>query len=200
LTDIVFAKALGGSKLKTIAQGAFRKTQLRTVQIPASVETIGKEAFSEVTNADASFTVTFESGSVLTSIGEKAFYNSSLTSIEIPASTYTLGRSVFEETKKLREVIFAKGSQVGVIPVKAFFNSGLSGELKLPTVLTQIGEAAFQGAKISTIDIFSTVTRIEERAFANWGSNQKIYLPFSRTEADMRWGTAWYRDSNASVY
>ena len=130
LTTVTFEK---GSQLKTIAgdsyDGAFSDcSSLTSIEIPASVETIGKEAFKRCSSLA---TVTFEKGSQLKIIGGgysssshfgtySDYYGafsdcSSLTSIEIPASVETIEATAFKRCSKLTTVTFEKGSQLKTI-------------------------------------------------------------------------------------
>ena len=72
-----------GSQLREIGERAFWNTVIAEVQIPASVQSIGKSAFYECENLQK---VTFTEGSQLKEIGKDAFLWTSLTEIEIPAS------------------------------------------------------------------------------------------------------------------
>ncbi|MDA9072647.1 leucine-rich repeat domain-containing protein, partial [bacterium] len=90
LTNAVVDYYLGSATVAIIvdyssiaAYAFFGATSLTSITIPASVESIGNNAFYL---ASALNTVTFKTGSQLTSIGERAFQSaSSLTSITIPA-------------------------------------------------------------------------------------------------------------------
>ena len=115
LTTVTFEKE---SQLKTIGgdyyYGAFSDcTALTSIEIPASVETIGNTAFSDCSSLA---TVTFEKGSRLKTIGNNAYYRcTSLTSIEIPASVETIEATAFKRCSKLTTVTFEKGSQLKII-------------------------------------------------------------------------------------
>lgn len=116
LTTVTFEKE---SQLKTIGGdyyygGAFSDcTALTSIEIPASVETIGNTAFSDCSSLA---TVTFEKGSRLKTIGNNAYYRcTSLTSIEIPASVETIEKKAFMHCSKLTTVTFEKGSQLKII-------------------------------------------------------------------------------------
>ena len=147
LTTVTFEK---GSQLKTIGggssyYGAFSYcTALTSIEIPASVETIGASAFKGCSKLA---TVTFEKESQLKTIGggysEPNYYGvfsdctaltsieipasvetieaaafkdcSSLTSIEIPASVETIKASAFKGCSSLATVTFENGSQLKTI-------------------------------------------------------------------------------------
>ena len=96
LQTVTFEK---GSKLKTIKNGSIWSgvfescTSLTTIEIPASVETIGYDAFFGCSSLK---TVTFEKGSKLKTVETNVFiYCTSLTSIEIPASVEEIERYAF---------------------------------------------------------------------------------------------------------
>ena len=121
LTTVTFEKE---SQLKTIGgdyyYGAFSDcTALTSIEIPASVETIGNTAFSDCSSLA---TVTFEKGSRLKTIGNNAYYRcTSLTSIEIPASVETIEATAFKRCSKLTTITFEKGSLLKTI---VFFGGG----------------------------------------------------------------------------
>ena len=130
LATVTFEK---GSQLKTIGgdysssyyYGVFSDcTALKSIEIPASVETIEAAAFWHCSSLA---TVTFEKGSQLKTIGG-GYYSSSysyyygafldctaLTSIEIPASVETIEAAAFMRCSKLATVTFEKGSQLKTI-------------------------------------------------------------------------------------
>ena len=103
-----------GQQLKEIGRYAFSSTNLTEVQIPASVQTIRKEAFSWCENLKK---VTFAAGSQLrvlgdkvfngcnkfililpeglTSIGERWFIGSVIKQVCIPASVQSIERDAF---------------------------------------------------------------------------------------------------------
>jgi len=110
--------------LTTIGKEMFYRSKLKSVVIPASVETIEAAAFK---GCSSLATVTFEKGSQLKTIGG-GYYSSSysyyygafldctaLTSIEIPASVETIEATAFKGCSSLATVTFEKGSQLKTI-------------------------------------------------------------------------------------
>ena len=153
LTTVTFEKE---SQLKTIGgdyyYGAFSDcTALTSIEIPASVETIGNTAFSDCSSLA---TVTFEKGSRLKTIGNNAYYRcTSLTSIEIPASVETIEKKAFMHCSSLATVTFEKGSQL-----KTIAGDSYDGAFSDCTALT-------------SIEIPASVETIEATAFyfvPNW--------------------------------
>ena len=114
LQTVTFEK---GSQLKAFENssgwgGVFQScTSLTTIEIPASVETIGYNAFFGCSSLK---TVTFEKGSQLKTID--GFEScTSLTTIEIPASVETIKYSAFNGCTSLKTVTFEKGSQLKTV-------------------------------------------------------------------------------------
>ena len=137
---------------------------ITTIDIPASVQTIGEAAFQECTKLA---TVKFEAGSLLEtlegysgSLYYGAFYGcTSLTSIEIPASVQTIGAATFQGCSRLADVKFEEGSKLSAIEgyccgygcYGAFLGCPLI-TIDIPASVQTIGEAAFQECtKLATV-------------------------------------------------
>ena len=148
LTTVTFEKE---SQLKTIGgdyyYGAFSDcTALTSIEIPASVETIGNTAFSDCSSLA---TVTFEKGSRLKTIGNNAYYRcTSLTSIEIPASVETIEKKAFMHCSSLATVTFEKGSQLKTIAGDsydgAFSDCTALTSIEIPASVETIEATAFK--------------------------------------------------------
>ena len=149
LTTVTFEKE---SQLKTIGGdyyygGAFSDcTALTSIEIPASVETIGNTAFSDCSSLA---TVTFEKGSRLKTIGNNAYYRcTSMTSIEIPASVETIEKKAFMHCSSLATVTFEKGSQLKTIAGDsydgAFSDCTALTSIEIPASVETIEATAFK--------------------------------------------------------
>ena len=174
LATVTFEK---GSRLKTIDgvfytytnsyYGAFLDcTALTSIEIPASVETIGVAAFK---GCSSLATVTFEKGSRLKTIDGGYYYDESskyfyyygafsdcpITSIEIPASVETIEATAFKGCSQLATVTFEKGSQLKTIGggyyknlsyyYGAFSDCTALTSIEIPASVDTIEKAAFIG-------------------------------------------------------
>ena len=150
--------------LTTIGKEMFYRSKLKSVVIPASVETIEAAAFM---GCSSLATVTFEKGSQLKTIGgdySSSYYYgvfsdcTALKSIEIPASVETIEATAFKGCSSLATVTFEKGSQLktiggGYYSYSSSYYYGAFCQLKnLMTVdmsactqIETIGECAFYG-------------------------------------------------------
>lgn len=79
----------------------FNNTFVTSVSIPATMKTIGNEAFKNCSNLTS---LTFEGESQLEQIGDYAFMESGLTTISIPASVTSIGAYAFDENTELKQV------------------------------------------------------------------------------------------------
>ena len=156
LTTVTFEK---GSQLKTIGggssyYGAFSYcTALTSIEIPASVETIGASAFK---GCSSLATVTFENGSQLKTIGGGSYSSgafsdcTALTSIEIPASVETIEAAAFYKCSSLATVTFENGSQLKTIGGGSYSSGAFSDctaltSIEIPASVETIEASAFKG-------------------------------------------------------
>lgn len=85
--------------LTYIGAGAFGYSTCKTIEIPASVTRLDKEALH------GDFTsITFAEGSKLESIGDQAFRGCDITSITLPSTVKSLGHTVFRACNSLASV------------------------------------------------------------------------------------------------
>ena len=134
-----------------------------TYEIPASVTTIGNNAFEDCTNLTS---ITIPAN--VTSIGDDAFYYcTSLTSISIPANVTAIGARAFCYCTSLTSII-------------------------IPANVTSIGEAAFAiCSKLASVIVLATTPpALGVGAFNENASGRKIYVP-SASVGTYKGTTGW---------
>ena len=126
--------------VKHIPDGGFKNGHLiKEVILPASLESIGNEAFMNCDNLE---TVTFL-GNNLTSIGDYAFQRcTSLQQIAISDGVTEIGDCAFEWCTSLETVDFL-GNSVTSIGSCAFFMCTSLQQIAIPDGVTEIGDCAF---------------------------------------------------------
>jgi len=149
LTTIIFEN---NSKLTSIGNYAFasspRNSSLTSINIPASVTSIGDYAFQYSSLSS----ITFDGNSVLTSIGNFAFSYSNISEIIIPPSVTSIGDYAFYLCVLLVNV-----------------------QIDLSSNLLSIGDNTFAGTDITSINIPPSVQTIGNNAF-NGIKNLNVYI------------------------
>lgn len=117
-------KAFGSNSASEISADS---RLIKSVTIPASVESIGEYAFCTVNIATSDLSeiksITFDSDSKLKTIGRSAFYKAAITDLTIPASVESIGMRAFRDCANLKTVTFeSKSSTLPAINSQAFQN------------------------------------------------------------------------------
>ena len=134
LTELTFESA---SKVKTICSTAFAETAIKSLTIPASVETIEEYAFGECNHSIKS--LTFEAGSKLVTIGDSAFSMTRCETLVLPDGLKTIGEDAFSDNA-----------------IKS---------LTLPASIESIGSGAFQGLIADEINYKGTKNQWSEISY-----------------------------------
>ena len=157
---------------ESISSKAFMgSNKITRLTIPASVKTIMKDAFKNVTRLT---TLSFE-GSLLQWMQIKhdgdlryphrlLINNSEIKDIEIPHEIKVISNNVFHYCQSIKNVKFHTG--ISVIEDNAFLCSTLSGKIILPEGLDTIGNSSFYGCgNITHVSIPSSVSKIGDSVF-----------------------------------
>lgn len=128
LQSVMFER---GSNLKNIEKGAFLHCGLNEIRIPANMEVIAEECFSQYETLQ--YVICYiESKSKLLCIEDRAFANSSLRNIEMPGTVEVIGDGCFANCPFLVSATFVRGSNLRIIGSNAFTGSPAAERLKLP--------------------------------------------------------------------
>lgn len=129
---------------------------METVKIPATVTKLGEKAF-EYNNFK-----TVEFPEELKTIGMHAFHGNKLESVKLPESATDLGSGAFSENN-ITDIRLPK--KLEKIPQGLFSMNIRLEHIDIPDTVTEIGDMAFAGARLTTLDIPASVTKIGRKAF-----------------------------------
>ncbi len=153
---------------------------LTSIVIPSSVTSIGDYAFEGCHNLKS-----IEFPNSLTSIGNSAFYLTGLISITIPNSVIHIGTNAFDSCWKLESIVVDPDNPVydsrdncnALIETES--NTLLEAGINLTTIpdgIVIIGMGAYDGNKMTSIDLPKSVTTIQQYAFASLTNATTINL------------------------
>lgn len=137
--------------LKEFGEEACVRANIKSVDIPESVTTLGASTFYQCKNLE---TITGLEGAEI--IGNYAFYGcESATSDLLLTSATSIGNSAFQGCKALTNVSFPNVTTIGA---SAFAGcSALSGKVDLAKA-TEIGQRAFEGCNIESIKLLKVTS------------------------------------------
>lgn len=124
----------------------FYNCVVESVTIPASVKSIGTEAFCGCYDLRS---VAFADGSRLERLDKGCFCESGISQITIPSGVTVIDDFAFHRCQRLRRVAFQKESGLKLIGDECFRASAIE-ELTFPCGITAIGSCAFSECKLLT--------------------------------------------------
>lgn len=183
-----------------IGQKAFMYTAIKAINIPAKVEVIGDGAFAyssletitiedgtaalvigDVTDIDISYD--FETGDYnkmkvakvfpIEYIGVGAygvFTGTHLQALHLPARVTTIGAFAFYNQKAIAEVTIAENSNLTTIGDGAFYGADITSIQLENTKLATVGEFAFTESKLTGVKFPNTLTLLDKYSFADIGT------------------------------
>lgn len=148
-----------------------------SINIPSSVQEIGKFAFSECKDLTE---VTFSQNSKLEIINIYAFEScNKLVSIDIPESVVNIEEKAFYKCKNLKTINFSEDSQLNVISDSVFYNCENLESIYIPKNVSLIESFAFGSCELLKEVEFSEKTilsTIESHAFSYCTSLEEIII------------------------
>ncbi len=217
-TEVIIPAEIDGYTVTAIGENAFSgNNDVVSISIPASVQTIGKEAFDECKSLES---VVFAEGSLLQSIGEHAFSGIAISSITLPANLTETGEWAFSGCSNLTTVEFEEDSKMQIISKGSFSNCKFT-SITIPASVTEIKEYAFQNiplesvvfeegsqlqslsngafydTKLSFVILPQSITSVASYALYTNTSTTIVLVP--KAEAEVEWN-AYAIGGNSSVY
>ena len=126
------------------------------VILPKDVKKIGNNAFEYNALESVDFPDTLEE------IGRSSFHGNKLDNVVIPDSVTKMGDGSFS-MNSIKKLKLSKG--VTVIPQGAFSMNIWMEDIEIPDTVTEIGQMAFAGARLTKLDIPASVKKIGMKAF-----------------------------------
>lgn len=180
--------------LKKIGSNAFSSCSgLKSIDIPASVDSIGASAFFGSSWKEDATSLTLHEG--LKYIGESAFYSQDFTEVDIPASVQEIAGKAFLMNTKLTKVTFKEGvkklgdavfngcvaltdvtlpNSLESVGIELFFNDKALKKINIPASLTEIGESFIGGTSVSQIDLSAENTAFTKKDGVIYTSDFKV--------------------------
>lgn len=162
-----------------IGNDAFGGNDIRELELPSTLKTIGDNAFSNNYNMK-----NFKIPEGVTTIGAYAFNSLwGITEIEIPASVESLAQGSFQWCGIVEKITFAPGSHLKEIAGGAFYQCEKVKQIVLPDSITQIGGAAFKDCKsLEEIVLPEGISKIEAAAFYGESADFKVHYKGSEEQ------------------
>lgn len=195
--------------LETLGKGAFDRTPLTSIDIPAPTR-IGDDylgymsKLQDITVEDGNSYYTYEDGVLYDNTGRvlllypagrdgfcqvpdgveairsMAFYGSQIEGVDVPSSVTVIGASAFEKCARLRRADMPGVTQLGKC---AFKYCGALESYSTSQDITVIPQEAFEECKsLTAVKLPSTVTTIVMRAYKNCPAIASVEFPIGLTE------------------
>ena len=177
-----------GNSVQTIYDDAFYGVAIKKLTLPSSLKTLSSDALTGMSSLEeisisnnstyktingalfkdngktlylypSKRTGEYTIPSSVTKIADNAFVYNSLTKITIPNSVTSIGQSAFSYSRKLKTLIFGKGSKN--IPYLCCYYCTTLSQVTIPEGVTTIANSAFAGCTaLKQVTLPSTVTNL----------------------------------------
>jgi len=170
--EIVIPPEVDGVTVKGIRGDVFCNTNLRSIVLPGTIDTIRGHAFEGCEDLEE-----INLPKNLEYIGGYAFAGcESLTKLDIPDGVSTIGGNAFEGCTKLRNVSLP--SAITEIHGDTFHECKSLEEIDIPEGVTRIGGSAFRDCEsLMRAALPSTLHVIGSSAFRNCGNLKSVTIP-----------------------
>lgn len=191
--SLTIPSEIDGMQVSAIGDNAFEDSwELKSVEIPSSVVSIGNKAFYSC------FLEKVKMSEGVVTIGEDAFCLNRIEEIEIPNSVTTIEAGAFslnnlqqitlsENIKMLEDNAFSYNCELETIVIPegvtsignhAFSSCNLLENVSIPDTVTYIGEGAFEGDfSLTEVELPNGLTSLNPRVFASCTKLRKIEIP-----------------------
>lgn len=162
-----------------IRDNAFNSaTALLSIEIPNTVEVIGKNVFQYCGKLNVTFA---EGGESALAIGDYAFGHTHFEKIELPERLVALGDYVFENNTDLNSISFGENSKLTTIGNYVFINTASLTEVTFPDSLVTMGSYNFASssainAGIKRVYFGNGLKTLGECNFENLQSLEYVYF------------------------
>ncbi|MDO4211446.1 MAG: leucine-rich repeat domain-containing protein [Bacteroidales bacterium] len=143
----------------------YHKNALKSIQIPATVTSIGRYAFTSCTGLTGTLVIP----DAVTSIGNDAFeLCSTLSGVTFGSSLQSIGEYAFTSCSKLSGTLTLPASLTTIGKAAFQYCSGFTGNLTIPNKVTTIGEDAFDSCSglTGTLTLPASVTTLQAYSFS----------------------------------
>ena len=176
LTSVSFE---AGTALSSLGYCVFDGCALESITIPASVKTVGTNAFSNNPRLTA---LVIPEG--VTTLGSHVAYNATaLKTVSLPGSLENVSTTyLFAGCTSLTEVTFGDGIGITSFGTNIFYGCTSLKSVEIPPTVTSIDQSCFRGSGLEEIVIPPGVTTIRGNAFNDSNSLKKITLSSPSTD------------------
>ena len=174
-------------KVTSLGKEVFMLSGLNSLSMPNTIKSIGEGCFMGAV-FPSSYELKFPDS--LRTIGDVAFtYTENIKQIFIPSLVETIGEDVFGRSSDLNYIGVDTNNQYytsidGVLYSKDTTSiisvpTNKSGVFSIPYGVEVIDNFAFDGCRISSVNIPTSVTRIKSAAFSSCNSLSEVHIPAS---------------------
>lgn len=159
-----------------LSASALRDTDVTSVELPASVISVGNSAFEGCQSLKGVSYRPDGSGKIVHRVPKaNIIRRSALSRVEEVAVAPSLGKNAFADCSSLTSVELP--GDIQEIPVNAFRNCTALTSVEIPQSVCVIAEAAFMGSGLTSVVVPENVSNLGARSFKNCADLATVSLP-----------------------